>query len=337
MEKECKECGCRDGEMCPQGCHWVSEDLCSACEEELNQKRLNFLKADKRTRPTKDGTLVIDDTSVVKNGSKTDDVFRQYAPSEGRVANCKVVVTTHYADFNRRRFPLDLATYHKDEESKLELAEELITKNLSSISWLKHVVFDSWYAKEKLIRFIELKGLFWYSKLRKDRIVVYEGQPIRVSGLVKAASALLAVPDKRFIDLRQVWVRGLGSYRIIIDPETEEHVITNNTKLSPEKVVSYYDLRWKIDEFYREAKDNIGFDQFQVRKDSSIKRHWYLVFLAYTFWIHSKLKGVFTKIYSGTIKTLSELSKVLQYLNLIRLSAEPTNVLLANFSLKVIN
>jgi len=38
MEKECKECGCRDGEMCPQGCHWVSEDLCSACEEELNQK-----------------------------------------------------------------------------------------------------------------------------------------------------------------------------------------------------------------------------------------------------------------------------------------------------------
>lgn len=306
-------------------------------EEKLNTKRLDFLKADKRTRPRKDGVMSIDDTSTVKNGNKTEGVFHQYAPSEGRIANCKVVVTAHYSDLQGRNFPLDLATYHKDKESKLELAKELIEKTRQAIPWLKHVTFDSWYAKESVIRFIESRGLFWYSRLREDRNVVYQGQPIKVSGLVKAASALLADPGSRFIDLREVWIRGLGSYRIVIDPKTEEHVVTNNTELPPEKVAAYYGLRWKIDEFYREAKDNIAFGQFQIRKDSSIKRHWFLVFLAYTFWIHCRLKGVLTKIYNGTVKTLSELTKILQNLNLLRLSIQPKNVLLANFSLKVIN
>ena len=30
--RQCRECGCTDAEQCwPIGCHWVEDDLCSAC------------------------------------------------------------------------------------------------------------------------------------------------------------------------------------------------------------------------------------------------------------------------------------------------------------------
>ena len=29
--RSCRVCGCNDAYACPGGCHWVAEDLCSAC------------------------------------------------------------------------------------------------------------------------------------------------------------------------------------------------------------------------------------------------------------------------------------------------------------------
>ena len=34
-ERACMVCGCTDGHACPGGCHWVDDDLCSRCAEEL--------------------------------------------------------------------------------------------------------------------------------------------------------------------------------------------------------------------------------------------------------------------------------------------------------------
>lgn len=29
--RTCRECGCIDEQACPEGCHWIGADLCSAC------------------------------------------------------------------------------------------------------------------------------------------------------------------------------------------------------------------------------------------------------------------------------------------------------------------
>jgi hypothetical protein len=31
----CKYCGCTDDRACPQGCCWITDDVCSACAGEL--------------------------------------------------------------------------------------------------------------------------------------------------------------------------------------------------------------------------------------------------------------------------------------------------------------
>jgi len=63
-----------------------------------------------------------------------------------------------------------------------------------------------------------------------------------------------------------------------------------------------------------------------------------MVYLAYTFFIHSREKGVFTKIYQGIVGTIEEMVRILRKLNLARIKKNtPLNVLLTNFSLKTVN
>lgn len=36
FERACRMCGCTDMRACAGGCSWVEEDLCSACDENMN-------------------------------------------------------------------------------------------------------------------------------------------------------------------------------------------------------------------------------------------------------------------------------------------------------------
>lgn len=302
-------------------------------EEELNEKRIAFLNQDKRTKMRKDGLCVIDDTSSKKYGSKTDGAYKQYSPEEGRVSNCKVIVSSNYAD-DKRNYPLNIEAYYKDDVSKLELAELLIIKAKCRFPQLKHTAFDGWYAKKSVIRTAEAQGLYFYSQLRKDRKVVYRKRSMKASQLVKLAS-ISSVSSDKIYDFKNVYVKGLGTYRIVV--QRGKIYITNNKKASASEVIAYYKKRWAIDQFYREVKDNLSFGQFQFRKGIYIYRHWMMVFLLYTFYVHQKMKGVFSKISQEVVDTVSKMTKVLQNLNLAHLSENPLNVLLSQLALKTVN
>lgn len=302
-------------------------------EQELNEKRLAFLQKDKRTRMQPEGLLVIDDTSCKKYGSKTDGVYKQYSPEQGRVANCKVVVSSNYTD-DKRNYPLDLESYYKDDVSKLELASLLLIKAKRRNTQLRHTAFDAWYCKKSVIRTAEQQGFYFYSQLRQDRKVVYQKRLMKASQLVKLASTSSVSSGKTY-DFKEVYVKGLGTYRIVV--KDEKIYITNNEQISASKVIALYEQRWAIDQFYREAKDNLAFGQFQFRKGIYIYRHWMIVFLLYSFYVHQKFKGIFAKICQGAVDTVSKLTKVLQNLNLVRLAENPLNVLLAQLSLKTVN
>lgn len=303
-------------------------------EYQLNEKRIQFLENDVRTRTRREGAVVLDDTGVKKYGERTDGVAEQYYGLEGRIANCKVTVTSHYID-EVKDYPLDAQGYYpQDGESKIKLAlreiDKAMRRNLS-FGW---ILFDSWYCTKEVIKRVEKCHKYFVSKLNSNRVLIYQNERMKVSQLVKLASASFARSDE-IIDYGKVQLKALGTYRLLA--KEGECFITNNYETSPVEVINQYRRRWVIDDFYREVKDNLSFAEFQVRKGLSIIRHWMLVFLAYTFYIHCKLKGVFSKIYQGAITTLSQFTKVMQNLNTIRVAKEHTNVLLASFGFKTLN
>ena len=45
-------------------------------------------------------------------------------------------------------------------------------------------------------------------------------------------------------------------------------------------ILKTYLKRWEIDSFYRDAKQELGLEDYEVRKMRGMRRHWLMVFLA---------------------------------------------------------
>jgi len=49
-----------------------------------------------------------------------------------------------------------------------------------------------------------------------------------------------------------------------------------------EDILGHYARRWKVEEFYRDAKQHLGLGRCQMRSPEGTRRHWYLVLLMYS-------------------------------------------------------
>jgi hypothetical protein len=83
-------------------------------------------------------------------------------------------------------------------------------------------------------------------------------------------------------------LKGVGRVRVVISHDNEElqgepaYCATDNLQWESTRILNTYALRSKIEGFYRDAKQNLGLEDYQLRDLRGIKRHWCLVFLAYS-------------------------------------------------------
>lgn len=85
--------------------------------------------------------------------------------------------------------------------------------------------------------------------------------------------------------------------------------VTQNLSLKDKKIVHRFSRRWRTEDFNRDAKDNLAFDQYQVRSLKTIKRHWYSAFILHSFLMCSKLKGPFQRTLKANLNTFRDLLK----------------------------
>ena len=83
--------------------------------------------------------------------------------------------------------------------------------------------------------------------------------------------------------------------------------VTENLSLKDKEIVHHFSQRWRTEDFNRDAKDNLVFNQYQVRSLKAIKRHCYSVFIVHTFLMSSKLKGSFQRILKANLNTVGDL------------------------------
>lgn len=304
--------------------HFVS-DSDAWNEEEFNNRRLQFMNTHKFMKTLDDGVLSIDDTQAIKYGDRTDGVAYQHCGSTGRNENCVCFVTSHYHDLHKD-FPHKATTYYPEEESKIELACNLIDDFFNTGLNASHVAFDTWYCAKEVVRAVEKQQKLFVSKPKINRKIFYRGRRLDVRRLVTAASSPGVYYDKK------VTVNDLGSYRLIV--AEGEVYLSNDFHSLAEKIIDIYRQRWLIDQSYHALKDKLNLDNFQVRKPVSILRHLYLVFLAYTFFVWSKVKHTFRKVCESAIEKLSDMCQVIRNLSIFQKAKMEINDLLALLHLK---
>ena len=320
--------------------------------KELNSIRIKILQNQRTTKANKDGILAIDDTACPKpHALKTEGAQVQYCGCLGKKENANVAVASCFVS-NTKHFPIDFKSYlpittpnPKNFKSKLDLAKELIDDAVSKKIPFSSVVVDAWYTSTDLIEFTASKNLTLVAEVKINRSIFFT-HPVtkqwryltgdKIIPLIKEfyphKLKTAAIPQADGTDKNVLYYAFKSKLR---DCSTEVQVIflfdkwsdtddkdahiliTTGLNMTVRSVILTYLLRWGIEESFRELKDTFCFDQYQVRHQEQIQKHWIMSFLAWTlaYWI--KQNGCLSKILNEPPQTIGECKQAVASLIII--------------------
>ncbi len=184
-------------------------------------------------------------------------------------------------------------------KSKYRLAREMLVELKSFIpkGWRVYILFDSWYASAKLLKFIQRQGKSWYvlCTIKSNRTL----NGIQVSQLNQR------LKHKRYTHVRVLAADGtattyyvrtvLGYLSQVPFPVcvliSRRHPRDNNPKyylctdlsLSPQTLLNWYQKRWPIEVDYWYLKQRLGLGDFRLHSYGAIHKWYSVVHLALTF------------------------------------------------------
>lgn len=64
-------------------------------------------------------------------------------------------------------------------------------------------------------------------------------------------------------------------------PKTIRAFLSTDVALSTDEILSFYICRWSIEVFFRQCKDKLALDSYQIRSAQGIRRYWLLMSLSH--------------------------------------------------------
>lgn len=216
----------------------------------------------------------------------------------------------------------------------LELVDDLIRRGIR----FSHLLVDAWYGNSPdFIKGVESRKCLYITSLYANRRVYFPlpGDESTDEHSVKDVVTTLnddAYSETQYTkangDICTVYMADLrmkvknlpGKRRVlIVKPTLQEKdmrnidvLMSSDTLSDVPSLLHGWSFRDKIDKFYLRGKDDLGFDQYQVRDDKPIRRHWYMVFLMYTFVIWHRQCGSFRKWCTHACQTFGQLLDVIR-------------------------
>jgi SRSO17 transposase len=266
--------------------------------------------------------LVLDETGFLKKGRKSVGVQRQYSGTAGRVENCQLGVFLAYASPAGRTF-LDRELYLPRQwaddpvrrreaavpaavefRTKPQLAQRMLERALDAGVPAAWVTGDEVYGGDRRLR-------VWLEEQQIPHVLAVKStEPLWMRTewrQVAAADLAAAVPAEqwqrlsagagakgpRIYDWGQVPIRALPASgweywllvrRSLADPTDLAYYVCfcpAGTVLVD--LVRVAGTRWAIEECFERAKDDVGLDQYEVRRWPGWYRHITLALLAHAY------------------------------------------------------
>lgn len=269
-------------------------------QQDVNDARIDILRTQGDLGGK--GWLAIDDTLTHKTGKKMEGVGIFWDHSEKRYVLAHNIVTTEFVNLKGDSHPLDFRLYLKEElcsekgipfKTKIELAQEMVEDALQHGLDIQGALFDNWFASKDFIKFLQSKGLHWVTRLKSDRNIKIKGRYVAISEfagtLPRESFRKVQIGDRIYqVFSKAVDLKGVGQTRILISYDNEEfsgspaYFATDQIRWEGTRILKTYAKRWNIETFFRDSKQNLGLEDYQLRDLRGIKRHWYLIFLAYS-------------------------------------------------------
>jgi SRSO17 transposase len=267
-----------------------------------------------------EGILVVDETGFLKKGTKSVGVKRQYSGTAGRIENCQIGVFLGYAS-SKGRTLIDRELYLPQEwaadqerrqeagvpepiqfQTKPQLAQRMLARAFDANIPVQWVTADTVYGGDRSLRlWLEEEG-HWFvmavgkaeplwrqlRQTRADKLAAQltETDWVRLSCGEGAKGprlydwALIALP--RWQQPADVF-HALLVRRRLTDGELAYYVVFAPSGVDLSVLVQVAGSRWTVEESIEIAKDDLGLDEYEVRRWRPCYRHMTLVMVAQAF------------------------------------------------------
>lgn len=308
----------------------------------LNAQRLALLQDHPLTRWHAGGVLIIDETGDRKKGKASAYVSRQYLGSIGKIDNGVVSVSSHWAD-EHVHYPLNVLPYTAAERlpegknnpqfaTKPQLAQQLIEEARQAGVLFRAVVGDSFYGEHyKLTHWLRDEHIPFVLALKptheiRQYVPDWDNPPP-----FSPQEAAQRLPVEKWQAFQRTFADGHQAtwyvadlewgyfgperpWRLVaftadpttLNPDQTSYLYTNipASQAPAAEIARLYSLREWIEVFYRQAKGELGWHDWQIRQGQAIVRHWQFVFCAYSFvLLHGLTQDAAQKNYSTTFPT----------------------------------
>ena len=191
---------------------------------------------------------------------------------------------------------LHYATVMYDKsKSKIAIVAD-IAAELEVAPVVSYLLCDSWYTSKKLIDIFLSKGFYTVGAIRANRVIY----PCKIKQRINEFALFIDKSDSNVrlvtVGSRQYYVyryegplNGIDDAVVLIsypkdafhDPKALRAFISTDTSLSIDEILDIYADRWPIELFFRQTKNVLAFDKYQIRSATGIKRFWLIMSLAH--------------------------------------------------------
>jgi len=189
----------------------------------------------------------------------------------------------------------------KEHRTQLDLAGDLVEEVERHRIPVDAYVLDGGFLDVDLMEKIESYSRAWISRLAKNRLVqLPSGKFDTVEMFAKSLPKDVFQPvtlKTRLGENQMYWVFAKNmkikfwkKLRVVIsynnkDLQGEPRVFVTNKLnwIQAQKILQHYVLRGPIEHFFRDQKQEIGFEECQQRKEAAVLKYWELCLVAYTF------------------------------------------------------
>jgi hypothetical protein len=275
----------------------------------INERRLELLQQDSSTRYHEQGVIALDNVLIDHEGKLIEDVgwFWDHAEERHRIAHDYLFA--NYVCSSGKHYPLEFRRFKKRDQCVAtgqtfedhgvlfrQLVDFVVEREIPG-----DFAFDSYFTNAENLNYIHGKldrsgrPRGYVGDLKCNRKIWYRGREISVAEL----AASIPSADRKEVrrgDERQWYftctlsIPGVHhKVRIVIlwhhrrDDQPCKILVTNRITWEVTHILRVYRHRWTGTEtFHRDAKQELGMGDCQLRNGQGQTRHMYLVMLAYS-------------------------------------------------------
>jgi SRSO17 transposase len=260
------------------------------------------------------GYLIGDDSTQHKvRGEKMEGLGQHYSTTEAQTVSGHSLVQGLYVLLGQH-CPLLPKLYQQEAvceradktfHSKVHLMGEVIRCFEPVAHTTTHVLVDTWYTCKYIWRLARERGFLITSGLKSNRCLRVEDSQAasgwRWQSVTEYAASLPASAYQKmvwpngdhktvFVHVIATRVRKLYRCQVIIirssldcPPKAMRYWVSSDLEADVYPLVEPIAMRWKIEVFFEDVKDVLGFDHYQLMSTIAILRFWALIMTAYAF------------------------------------------------------